>query len=138
MLEGQVGGNMMSYATALTLTIPVHLWRGDKALAAEMITLLIGLDRPLALVAAIFHIMNHATFKASLFMAAGIIDRSNRGVVTVSGPDRLPVGASSVVADVLDGVATLSPCNAWAVGRFTSGHRPERTGRQRMCLNLCK
>jgi multicomponent K+:H+ antiporter subunit A len=39
-----------------------------------LITLLIGLDRPLALVAAIFHIMNHATFKASLFMAAGIID----------------------------------------------------------------
>ncbi|RJF69932.1 monovalent cation/H+ antiporter subunit A [Rhodopseudomonas palustris] len=39
-----------------------------------LITLLIGLDRPLALVAAIFHLFNHATFKASLFMAAGIID----------------------------------------------------------------
>ncbi|HEX6979120.1 MAG TPA: monovalent cation/H+ antiporter subunit A [Alphaproteobacteria bacterium] len=39
-----------------------------------LITLLIGLDRPLALVAATFHIMNHATFKASLFMAAGIVD----------------------------------------------------------------
>src|SRR6185503_4661696 len=31
-------------------------------------------DTPLGQVAAIFHIMNHATFKASLFMAAGIID----------------------------------------------------------------
>jgi multicomponent K+:H+ antiporter subunit A len=40
-----------------------------------LITLLIGLDTPLGQVAAIFHIMNHATFKASLFMAAGIIDR---------------------------------------------------------------
>src|SRR6185503_17566373 len=39
-----------------------------------LITLLIGLDTPLGQVAAIFHIMNHATFKASLFMAAGIID----------------------------------------------------------------
>ena len=39
-----------------------------------LITLLIGLDNPLALVAAIFHIVNHATFKASLFMAAGIVD----------------------------------------------------------------
>ncbi|HEY5762710.1 MAG TPA: monovalent cation/H+ antiporter subunit A [Rhodocyclaceae bacterium] len=39
-----------------------------------LITLLLGLDSPLAAVAAIFHIMNHATFKASLFMAAGIID----------------------------------------------------------------
>src|SRR5688572_12260733 len=39
-----------------------------------LITLLIGLDTPIGLVAAIFHIMNHATFKASLFMAAGTID----------------------------------------------------------------
>lgn len=39
-----------------------------------LITLLFGFDSPLAAVAAVFHIMNHATFKASLFMAAGIID----------------------------------------------------------------
>jgi len=39
-----------------------------------LITLLMGLDEPLAVVAAVFHILNHATFKASLFMAAGIID----------------------------------------------------------------
>ncbi|MEO7774172.1 MAG: monovalent cation/H+ antiporter subunit A [Steroidobacteraceae bacterium] len=39
-----------------------------------LITLLIGMNSPLALVAAVFHMMNHATFKASLFMAAGIVD----------------------------------------------------------------
>ena len=39
-----------------------------------LITLLLGLNRDLAAVAAVFHIMNHATFKASLFIAAGIID----------------------------------------------------------------
>lgn len=39
-----------------------------------LITLLLGLDTDLAAVAAIFHVMNHAIFKASLFMAAGIID----------------------------------------------------------------
>jgi multicomponent K+:H+ antiporter subunit A len=39
-----------------------------------LITLLLGLDTQLATVAAIFHIINHATFKASLFMATGIID----------------------------------------------------------------
>ncbi|WP_404339148.1 monovalent cation/H+ antiporter subunit A [Pseudoalteromonas mariniglutinosa] len=39
-----------------------------------LITLLLGLDTELATVAAIFHIINHATFKASLFMASGIID----------------------------------------------------------------
>ncbi len=39
-----------------------------------LITLLLGMGTKLAAVAAIFHIINHATFKASLFMAAGIID----------------------------------------------------------------
>jgi multicomponent K+:H+ antiporter subunit A len=39
-----------------------------------LITLLFGMDTPLAAVAAVFHIINHAIFKASLFMAAGIID----------------------------------------------------------------
>jgi len=39
-----------------------------------LITLLLGLNSSLAAVAAVFHMMNHATFKASLFMAAGIID----------------------------------------------------------------
>ncbi|MFJ4292135.1 monovalent cation/H+ antiporter subunit A [Cupriavidus sp. NPDC089707] len=39
-----------------------------------LITLLFGLDTQLSTVAAIFHIINHAVFKASLFMAAGIID----------------------------------------------------------------
>jgi len=39
-----------------------------------LIVFLIGLDSPLSAVAAVFHILNHATFKAALFMTAGIID----------------------------------------------------------------
>ncbi|MBT9476673.1 proton-conducting transporter membrane subunit, partial [Polaromonas sp.] len=39
-----------------------------------LITFLIGLGSPLAAVAAMFHILNHASFKASLFMIAGIVD----------------------------------------------------------------
>jgi multicomponent K+:H+ antiporter subunit A len=39
-----------------------------------LITVLLGIDTPLSVVAAIFHTLNHAIFKASLFMAAGIID----------------------------------------------------------------
>jgi len=52
-----------------------------------LITLLLGLGSPLALVAAVFHIMNHATFKASLFMAAGIIDHEcgTRDIRRLSG-----------------------------------------------------
>ncbi len=39
-----------------------------------LITFLIGIGSPLAAVAAVFHVLNHATFKASLFMIAGIVD----------------------------------------------------------------
>jgi multicomponent K+:H+ antiporter subunit A len=39
-----------------------------------LITLLFGFGTPMAAVAAVFHLINHATFKASLFMVAGIVD----------------------------------------------------------------
>jgi multicomponent K+:H+ antiporter subunit A len=39
-----------------------------------LIVFLIGLGSPLAAVAAVFHVLNHAAFKCSLFMIAGIID----------------------------------------------------------------
>jgi multicomponent K+:H+ antiporter subunit A len=39
-----------------------------------LIFLLLGFDSPKASIAAVFHVLNHATFKAALFMAAGIID----------------------------------------------------------------
>ncbi|MFA7619325.1 MAG: hydrogen gas-evolving membrane-bound hydrogenase subunit E, partial [Thiohalomonadaceae bacterium] len=39
-----------------------------------LITVLLGIGTPLGVVGAIFHTINHATFKASLFMAAGIVD----------------------------------------------------------------
>jgi multicomponent K+:H+ antiporter subunit A len=38
------------------------------------VTMLLGMGTPAAAVAAIFHILNHATFKAALFMVAGVID----------------------------------------------------------------
>jgi multicomponent K+:H+ antiporter subunit A len=39
-----------------------------------LLTMLLGFATPMALVAAVFHILNHATFKAALFMSAGIVD----------------------------------------------------------------
>ncbi len=78
-----------------------------------LITLLIGLNRPLALVAAIFHIMNHATFKASLFMAAGIVDHETgtRDLRRLSGIWRyMPVTATlaMVAAAAMAGVPLLN------------------------------
>lgn len=42
-----------------------------------LIMCLLGTGSPLAVAAAIFHIINHATFKAALFMIAGIIDHES-------------------------------------------------------------
>jgi multicomponent K+:H+ antiporter subunit A len=39
-----------------------------------LMTMLLGFGEPLAVVAAVFHILNHATFKAALFLSAGIVD----------------------------------------------------------------
>ncbi len=76
-------------------------------------TLLLGMDSPLATVAAIFHLMNHATFKASLFMAAGIIDHETgtRDLRRLSGLYKfMPVTASlaMVAAAAMAGVPLLN------------------------------
>ncbi|WP_145105992.1 monovalent cation/H+ antiporter subunit A [Cereibacter sediminicola] len=67
-----------------------------------LITALAGIGTPLAILAAIFHIANHALFKASLFMAAGIIDHESgtRDMRRLSGLIRLmPVtGTLAIVA----------------------------------------
>jgi multicomponent K+:H+ antiporter subunit A len=56
-----------------------------------LIVLLLGLNSALAAVAAVFHVMNHAAFKASLFMAVGIIDHETgtRDMRRLSGLFRL-------------------------------------------------
>ncbi|WP_166268086.1 monovalent cation/H+ antiporter subunit A [Marinobacter caseinilyticus] len=75
---------MVSFTGMATLLLGAYvaLFKHDlKGLLAHstvshlgLITLLFGMGTELAAVAAVFHIINHATFKASLFMAAGIID----------------------------------------------------------------
>ncbi|MCC2972715.1 monovalent cation/H+ antiporter subunit A [Massilia sp. IC2-476] len=42
-----------------------------------LIVVLLSIGTPLSVVAAIFHTMNHAVFKASLFMAVGIVDHES-------------------------------------------------------------
>ena len=63
-----------------------------------LITLLLGLNSPLAAVAAVFHIMNHATFKASLFMAVGIVDHESgtRDIRRLSGLRRMMPGTATL------------------------------------------
>lgn len=78
-----------------------------------LITMLLGMNSPLALVAAVFHMMNHATFKASLFMAAGIVDHESgtRDLRRLSGLARaMPITASLalVAAASMAGVPLLN------------------------------
>ncbi|SFB75193.1 multisubunit potassium/proton antiporter, PhaA subunit /multisubunit potassium/proton antiporter, PhaB subunit [Polaromonas sp. OV174] len=78
-----------------------------------LITLLLGLNSPLAAVAAVFHIMNHATFKASLFMAAGILDHESgtRDIRRLSGLRKMmPVTATlaMVASAAMAGVPLLN------------------------------
>ena len=66
----------------MVLGAVIALFKDDlKALLAfstvshlGLITMLLGFGTPFAAVVAVFHIINHATFKAALFMSAGIVD----------------------------------------------------------------
>jgi len=78
-----------------------------------LVTLLFGIDTRLAVVAGVFHILNHATFKASLFMAAGIIDHEagSRDMRKLNGLWKtMPVTAAlgSVAAGAMAGVPLLN------------------------------
>ena len=78
-----------------------------------LITLLLGLDSPLAAVAAVFHIINHATFKAALFMAAGVIDHETgtRDIERLNGLFKaMPVTATlaMVASAAMAGVPLLN------------------------------
>ena len=78
-----------------------------------LITLLFGLSTPMAVVAGLFHIINHATFKASLFMAAGIIDHETgtRDMRRLGGLFRLMpyTGALAIIASLaMAGVPLLN------------------------------
>jgi multicomponent K+:H+ antiporter subunit A len=95
-------------AATLVYSAWVALFRHDlKGLLAYsttshlgLITLLFGLDTPLSVVAGVFHIINHAIFKASLFMAAGIVDHEcgTRDMRRVNGLFRImPITATLAI-----------------------------------------
>ncbi len=78
-----------------------------------LIVLLMGLGTPLSEVAAVFHLINHAVFKASLFMAAGIVDHGagTRDMRRLSGLFRyMPYTATLaiVAAAAMAGVPLLN------------------------------
>ncbi|WP_432787212.1 NAD(P)H-quinone oxidoreductase subunit 2, chloroplastic [Oligella sp. MSHR50489EDL] len=78
-----------------------------------LICTLLGMNSRLALVVAIFHMLNHATFKASLFMATGIVDHETgtRDITILNGLRKaMPVTAllAAVAAAAMAGVPLLN------------------------------
>ncbi|MDQ2067313.1 monovalent cation/H+ antiporter subunit A [Xinfangfangia sp. CPCC 101601] len=111
------GTGMLTLVVASIIALFRHDLKGLLAYSTishlGLITALAGIGSTGAILAAIFHIVNHAVFKASLFMAAGIIDHEagTRDMRKLSGLMRyMPVtGALAIIASgAMAGVPLLN------------------------------
>ena len=68
------GSMLVGGVIALTRNVLKQILAYSTISHLGLITVLLSIGTPLSVVAAIFHTMNHAVFKASLFMAVGIVD----------------------------------------------------------------
>ncbi|TAK51392.1 MAG: monovalent cation/H+ antiporter subunit A [Gammaproteobacteria bacterium] len=72
------GAGLVTLLAGAVIALFKHDFKGLLAYSTishlGLITALFGIGTPLAAVAGVFHIINHAIFKAGLFMAAGIVD----------------------------------------------------------------
>lgn len=97
----------------MVIAAVIALFKNDlKALLAfstvshlGLITMLLGTGTAFGAMAAVFHILNHATFKAALFMTAGIIDHEagTRDITRLGGLRKL-----MPVTFVITALASLS------------------------------
>ena len=123
------GTDLWFYLVATTglvtmlLGAAIALFKDDlKALLAYstvshlgLLTMLFGFGTPMAAVVGVFHILNHATFKAALFMNAGIVDHEvgTRDARRLGGLVHfMPIGATLGVIAGLS-MAGLPPFNGF-------------------------
>jgi multicomponent K+:H+ antiporter subunit A len=80
-----------------------------------LMTMLLGFGTPMAAVAAVFHILNHATFKAALFMGAGIIDHETgtRDIRRLGGLLTLMPITATLVLIASASMAGIAPLNGF-------------------------
>mgnify|MGYP002397409337 CR=1 FL=1 len=80
-----------------------------------LVTMLLGFGTPLAAVAAVFHILNHATFKAALFMNAGIVDHEagTRDIKRLGGLLQLMPITATMAMVAAASMAGLPPLNGF-------------------------
>jgi multicomponent K+:H+ antiporter subunit A len=101
----------------------VALFKDDlKALLAfstvshlGLITMLLGFGTKFGVMAAVFHIINHATFKAALFMTAGIVDHEahTRDVKRLGGLRTLMPVTFAIAAVASLSMAGVAPLNGF-------------------------
>ncbi len=80
-----------------------------------IIMFLLGISQPMAITAAVFHIMNHAAFKAALFMSAGIIDHEagTRDIRRLGGLATLMPVTTTLAALAAAAMAGIPPFNGF-------------------------
>jgi multicomponent K+:H+ antiporter subunit A len=80
-----------------------------------LVTMLFGFGTPLAAVAGVFHILNHATFKAALFMNAGIVDHEagTRDIRRLGGLLHLMPISATLALVAAASMAGLPPLNGF-------------------------
>ena len=80
-----------------------------------LITMLLGFGTTMAAVVAVFHIINHACFKAALFMTAGIVDHEvgTRNTRRLGGLARLMPVTTGLAVVAAAAMAGLPPLNGF-------------------------
>ncbi|WP_347267628.1 monovalent cation/H+ antiporter subunit A [Paracoccus sp. (in: a-proteobacteria)] len=80
-----------------------------------LVTMLLGFGTEAAAVAAVFHIINHATFKAALFMVAGIVDHEagTRSIARLGGLRRLMPVTCAIGTITALSMAGIPPLNGF-------------------------
>jgi len=80
-----------------------------------LLTMLLGLGTKLAAVVAVFHIINHLTFKAALFMSAGIVDHEThtRDIKRLGGLASLMPATALIAVVAALSMAGIPPLNGF-------------------------
>ena len=107
----------------MVLGAVIALFKDDlKALLAfstvshlGLITMLLGFGTEAAAIVAVFHILNHATFKAALFMSAGIVDHEThtRDIKRLGGLRHLMPVTFVIVTIAALSMAGIPPLNGF-------------------------
>ena len=102
--------------------------------------MLLGFGTKFAAVVAVFHVINHATFKAALFMTAGIVDHEahTRDVKRLGGLRTLMPITFIIAAITAVSMAGIPPLNGFLSKETDAGGGgPYLPGRGYRCLCRC-